>query len=68
MRVASVPDENDASNIVATQVLKDSKHLRGSDVMGVQAPIEIEPLPVARDAKGTDRGEANPHRTIILRV
>jgi len=58
MRAAAVPDKNESAGKMATQLLEEAKHLCGSDVVGIQGPIEIESLPTGRGAEGADRGES----------
>jgi hypothetical protein len=60
MRAAAVPDKNESARKMATQLLEEAKHLCGSDVVGIQGPIQIESLPTGRDGEGADRGEPIP--------
>lgn len=53
----SVPDERESTGKVPTECLKESKDLGGSDVMGIQSPVEAESAPTGSHGEGADRGE-----------
>jgi hypothetical protein len=58
MGAATVPNENKSTGQMASQVLEEVQHLFGSYVMGMQGPVEIESLPLGRNAEGADGGES----------